>query len=144
MRDADYRTLAAFRTELRRFLAFSADAARAAGLTPQQHQLLLAVRGHPGPAPASVTDVADALFLKRHSATELVARAADAGLVERHHDPADARRTLVLLTPAGEEVLAALSRQHHRELTRLRTLVAGLAALDQDEPGPPSPERTAR
>lgn len=130
MRDADYRALAAFRTELRRFLAFSADAARAAGLTPQQHQLLLAVRGHPGPGPASVTDVAEALLLKRHSATELVARAADAGLVERRTDPTDARRTLVVLTPAGTDVLATLSEQHRRELTRLRTVVAGLATLD--------------
>ncbi len=131
--DDEYRALAAFRTELRRFLAFSADAAGEAGLTPQQHQLLLAVRGHPGPGPASVSDVADALLLKRHSATELVGRAADAGLVVRTEDPDDARRTLVVLTDAGEQVLAALSDLHARELPRLRQVVAGLDALDQPE-----------
>lgn len=136
MKDDDYRALAAFRTELRRFLAFSADAAKGAGLTPQQHQLLLAVRGHPGPGATSVSDVAEALLLKRHSATELVARAADAGLVERTTDPADARRTLVELTPTGEDVLARLSEQHRDELPRLRAVVASLATLD----GAPPPE----
>jgi DNA-binding MarR family transcriptional regulator len=128
--DEEYRSLAAFRTELRRFLAFSERAARAAGLTPQQHQVLLAVRGHAGPEPASVSDVAEALLVKRHSATELVGRAAEAGLVVRTEDPDDARRTLVVLTPAGEEVLAALSDLHRRELGRLRAVVAGLDALD--------------
>ena len=131
MRDEDYRALAAFRTELRRFLAFSERAARDAGLTPQQHQMLLAVRGHPGPGPASVSDVADALLLKRHSATELVNRAADAGLVTRTEDPDDARRTLVVLTDQGEEVLAALSDLHTRELPRLREVVRRLEAVDQ-------------
>lgn len=127
--DDDYRALAAFRTELRRFLAFSEGAAKDAGLTPQQHQLLLAVRGHAGPGPASVTDVADALLLKRHSATELVNRAAEAGLVVRTADADDARRTLVVLTPAGERILAGLSALHRAELARLRTV---LAALDAD------------
>lgn len=130
MRDADYRALAAFRTELRRFLAFSEEAARDAGLTPQQHQMLLVVRGHPGPGPASVSDVADALLLKRHSATELVVRAAEAGLVERQADPDDGRRTLVVLTAAGAAVLERLSERHAAELPRLRAIVAGLAALD--------------
>ena len=128
--DDEYRALAAFRTELRRFLAFSETAARDAGLTPQQHQMLLAVRGHPGPGPASVSDVAEALLLKRHSATELVNRAAEAGLVVRTEDPDDARRTLVVLTDGGEEVLAALTDLHARELPRLRAVVAGLDGLD--------------
>ncbi len=130
--DEEYRALASFRTELRRFLAFSEQAARDAGLTPQQHQMLLAVRGHPGPGPASISDVAEALLLKRHSATELVSRAAEAGLVERTADADDARRALVVLTPAGEEILAALSDLHRRELPRLRAVVAELDDLDQD------------
>ncbi|HEU5151346.1 MAG TPA: MarR family winged helix-turn-helix transcriptional regulator [Iamia sp.] len=129
--DEEYRALATFRTELRRFLAFSERVARDAGLTPQQHQMLLAVRGHPGPGPASVSDVAAALLLRRHSATELVNRAAEAGLVVRTEDADDARRTLVVLTPAGEEVLDALSDLHRAELPRLRAVVAGLDALDQ-------------
>lgn len=133
VRDTDYRALASFRTELRRFLAFSEGAARAAGLTPQQHQMLLVVRGHGGPGPASVSDVADALLVKRHSATELVARAAEAGLVERTTDPDDGRRTLVVLTADGEEVLSGLSALHAAELRRLRRLVGELDALDGDE-----------
>lgn len=141
--DDEYRALASFRTELRRFLAFSEGAARDAGLTPQQHQMLLVVRGHPGPGPASVSDVADALLLRRHSATELVRRAADAGLVVRTADADDARRTLVVLTEAGEEVLAGLSDLHRRELQRLRTLLAGLDPLDpRDQPD--GPDRSAR
>lgn len=131
--DGEYRALAAFRTELRRFLAFSERAARDAGLTPQQHQLLLAVRGHPGPGSASVSDVADALLVRRHSATELVARAADAGLVVRTADADDARRTLVVLTAAGEDVLAGLSELHRQELARLRAVVAGLETLDRPD-----------
>jgi DNA-binding MarR family transcriptional regulator len=128
--DEEYRALASFRSELRRFLAFSERAARAAGLTPQQHQMLLAVRGHPGPGPASVSDVAEALLLRRHSATELISRAAEAGLVERTADAGDARRTLVVLTPAGQEVLAALSDLHRGELPRLRAVVARLDTLE--------------
>ncbi len=130
--DADYRALAAFRTELRRFLAFSEDAARAVGLPPQQHQALLAIRGHPGPGLASVTDVAEALLLRRHSATELLARVEDAGLIARTVDPDDRRRTLVALTPEGEAVLAGLSTQHSAELRALRAVVADLAVLDRD------------
>lgn len=128
--DDDYRALAAFRAELRRFLRFSEDAARAAGLTPQQHQALLAVRGHPGPGPASVSDVAAALALQLHSTTELLARAEAAGLLDRAPDPADRRRTVCTLTAAGDEVLAALSARHRVELRQLRAAVAGLTHLD--------------
>jgi DNA-binding MarR family transcriptional regulator len=131
--DADYRALAAFRTELRRFLAFSEAAARSAGLPAQQHQALLAIRGHPGPEPASVTDVAEALLLRRHSATELLARVEAAGLIARSTDPGDRRRTLVALTPEGEEVLAGLSTQHAVELRALRAVVADLSVLDRDD-----------
>lgn len=129
--DEDYRALAAFRTELRRFLSFSEGAARAAGLTPQQHQALLAVRGHPGPRPASVTDVAAALLLRTHSATELVARTEQAGLLTRGVDPDDRRRTTCTLTPRGHRVLERLTEEHRRELVRLRALIAALDRLDE-------------
>jgi DNA-binding MarR family transcriptional regulator len=133
--DDDYRALAAFRTELRRFLAFSEGAARAVGLPAQQHQALLAIRGHSGSGPASVTDVADALLLRRNSATELLARVEAAGLITRSPDPDDRRRTLVALTPEGDAVIAGLSVQHAAELRRLRAVVADLAILDRpDEP----------
>ena len=120
--DDEYRSLARFRHALREFLAFSEDAARAQGITPAQHQLLLMVRGAEasGDRP-SLTDVADNLHLRLHSAGELVGRAADHGLIERLVDPDDGRRTLVSTTPAGREQLEQLSVLHRRELRRFRT-----------------------
>src|SRR5689334_14915955 len=87
--DDQYRELLAFRTGLRRFLRWSEEQAAAAGLTPQQHQLLLAIRG--SATPPSVGDVADLLLLRHHSAVELVDRAEQAGLVIRGSDPVDRR-----------------------------------------------------
>lgn len=130
--DEDYQALLAFRTELRQFLRFSKEAARSAGLTPQQHQALLAVRGHPGPGPASVSSVAEALQLQLHSTTELLARTEAAGLLQRATDPDDRRRTLCTLTPAGETVLASLSHRHRQELRQLRAVVGNLSRLDPD------------
>lgn len=120
--DDEYRSLARFRHALREFLAFSEDAARAQGLTPAQHQLLLMVRGveAAGGRP-SLSDVAEHLHIRLHSAGELVGRAADQGLVERVPDPGDGRRTLVVTTPAGREQLEQLSVLHRRELRRFRT-----------------------
>jgi DNA-binding MarR family transcriptional regulator len=116
--DRDYQSLASFRRELRAFLAFSEQEAKAAGLTPAHHQLLLAIRGHPG-GPPSITDVADALQVKLHSATELVARAEAKGLLTRtHDDPDDARRAVLTLTDAGAAKLADLSAVHREEIRR--------------------------
>ncbi|WP_421118319.1 MarR family winged helix-turn-helix transcriptional regulator [Aquihabitans daechungensis] len=124
--DRDYRSLAAFRRQLREFLAFSEREARAAGLTPAHHQLLLAIRGHPGAAP-SITDVADSLQIKLHSATELVARAEAKGLLTRtHDDPEDARRAVLALTDAGAAKLADLSSIHRAEIRRFRRQVDDL------------------
>jgi len=120
--DDEYRSLAEFRSALRRFLAFSEEAARAQGITPAQHQLLLTVRGAEaaGGSP-SLTDVAEHLQVRLHSAGELVNRAADHGLVERLVDPDDARRALVATTADGRERLERLSKLHRRELRRFRT-----------------------
>ena len=120
--DREYQSLAQFRAELRRFLSFSEAAARAEGLTPAQHQLLLAVRGSDaeGLTP-SLIDIAEHLQLKLHSAGELVNRATEQGLVERRADPADARRVLVAATATGTELLERLSVLHRRELRRFRT-----------------------
>jgi DNA-binding MarR family transcriptional regulator len=122
----DYRTLARFRHALRVFLHFSEEAARAEGLTPSQHQLLLAVRGHPGDEPPSISAVADALLLRTHSVGGLVDRAADAGLVASHPDPADGRRRLVTVTPQGEAILERLSALHRHELRRFRDEMGAL------------------
>jgi|SRR6516165_2170199 DNA-binding MarR family transcriptional regulator len=118
--DADYRSLARFRHALRAFTRFSEEAARAAGLTPAQHQLLLAVRGHPDGMPAPLADVAEMLQLRVHSVGELVDRAVGNGLVSRLADPDDHRRALVVLTPHGEHVLDGLARLHRDELRRFR------------------------
>jgi DNA-binding MarR family transcriptional regulator len=133
--DRDYRALARFRRALRLFLRFSEEAAREAGVTPAQHQLLLAVRGHPGTVPPSTSELADALQLKVHSVVELVDRAQRAGLVARSQDPADARRQLVTVTPAGLDVLRGLAASHRDELRRFRReMVDVLRELDGDQP----------
>lgn len=120
--DGDYQSLARFRFALRQFLAFSEAAAWAQGITPAQHQLLLMVRAAEaaGDRP-SMTDVADHLHIRLHSAGELVGRAAEHSLVERLIDPDDRRRTLVATTPAGRAQLEQLSVLHRRELRRFRT-----------------------
>jgi DNA-binding MarR family transcriptional regulator len=119
--DADYRRLLIFRTELRRFFHWSEEQARAEGLTPAQHQLLLAVRGSTDPAGPTVGDVADALLLRHHSASELVDRAVAADLVRRDRDPDDHRVVRLRITRRGATKLGRLSRQHVEELRRLRT-----------------------
>lgn len=123
LRPRDYRSLAGFRRSLRQFLRFSEDAARAAGITPSHHQLLLAVKGHAGPGQPSVGEAAEALQLRHHSAVELVDRAEAAGLIVRRADPDDGRRHLLALTDEGEAKLAELSWLHRDELRRFRAEV---------------------
>lgn len=116
--DDDYARLLAFRDGLRRFLHWSEQQAKAAGLTGAQYQLLLAVRGHDGDP--SVGEVADHLMLKHHSAVELVDRAERAGLVRRVVDAADHRVVRLQVTDAGEARMGALAAAHLEELSRLR------------------------
>lgn len=113
---ADFQALARFRHALRAFLRFSEESARAAGLTPAQHQLLLAVKGYPGPEPPPLTEVAAMLELRLHSAGELVDRAEANGLLARRVDPHDRRRVLVQLTPKAERRLRKLTVRHRDEL----------------------------
>jgi DNA-binding MarR family transcriptional regulator len=120
LRDRDYRTLATFRHALRVFLRFSEDAARSEGLTPNQHQLLLAIRGFPEPDAPTITDAAELLQLQHHSVVELVDRAVDAGLVTRRVDPNDRRRQRLALTAKGSRKLARLTSAHREELRRFR------------------------
>jgi len=117
--DQQYRDLLAFRTGLRRFLAWSEAQAVAAGITGAQHQLLLVVRGHDGAHPPTVGEVAEHLLLKPHSAVELVDRAVAAGLVQREPDEDDSRLVRVQLTRSGAAHLRALSADHREELARL-------------------------
>lgn len=126
--NAEYQSLAAFRAELRRFLRFSEEAARAAGLSPQQHQLLLAIRGFPGDRPPTVGDLATALQVKPHSMVGLINRTEQAGYLRREPSPSDQRAVQIVLTASGEDVLCSLTAVHwneHRELERvLRQLLA--------------------
>ena len=113
---ADFRALAEFRYQLRRFTRFSEQAVRAVGLEPQQHQLLLAVKGLPEGMIATIGTLADRLQIEHHSAVELINRLADKGLVERQRDDTDMRRVLVRLTASGEALLHKLSVYHRAEL----------------------------
>src|SRR5687768_13350845 len=123
---ADYEALAAFRHALRRFLDFSGEAAKTAGLTPQQHQALLAIKGFPDRDRVTVGELAEQLVQRHHSTVGLVDRLEALGLVRREADPADRRRAMVALTDRAEEVLAGLSAIHRAELRRLRPSLAAL------------------
>jgi len=123
--EADFAALFGFRYALRRFLAFSAEAAGGAGLTPQQHQALLAIRAGEG-RELIVGALAERLLLRPHSATELVDRMEKLGLVTRTVGQADRRQVTVRLTRKGEQLLNELSEAHRAELRRLRPLLGEL------------------
>jgi DNA-binding MarR family transcriptional regulator len=126
LEDDDYRRLLHFRDGMRRFLHWSEEQARAAGLTPAQHQLLLAVRGHDGDP--TVGEVADHLLLRHHSAVELVDRAEAAGLVRRVRDADDHRIVRLVVTPDGARTLARLASATLEELRRLSPRIAPIWA----------------
>jgi DNA-binding MarR family transcriptional regulator len=131
--DADYARLLEFRDGLRRFLRWSEDRAREAGMTPAQHQLLLAVRGQGDPP--SLSEVAGHLLLRHHSAVELVDRAVQAGLVRREHGDGDQRVVRVRLTDEGERHLQALTEAHAEELSRIAPRLSALwSQLPQPAP----------
>lgn len=112
----DYQALAEFRHQLRNFLAFSEQAARAVGLEPQQHQLLLTLKGLAGQDRVTISDLAERLKIQHHSTVELVNRMVERDLVQRNRDEQDQRRVLVTLTTHGDEVLRRLSLLHRAEL----------------------------
>ena len=112
----EYRSLAEFRYQIRRFLGFSEDLARQAGMEPQQHQLLLAIKGLPEGAVATVGELASRLQLKHHSTVELVNRLEKLSYVARVESKEDRRAVIVHLTPTGAGILRRLSLAHHQEL----------------------------
>ena len=113
---SDYEALAELRHQLRLFLGFSEAAARAAGLEPRQHQLLLALKGLPHGKRPLIKELAERLQIQHHSAVELINRLAAGGYVKRHRGEHDRREVLLLLTPKGEQVLRKLSLHHQAEL----------------------------
>lgn len=124
---SDYTNLLAFRAALRRFDRWSEAQARQAGLTPAQHQLLLAVKGHADRRGPTIREAADYLGVQHHSAVGLADRAVEAGLVVRARDADDARLVRLVLTPLGEQRIGQLSELHVAELVRLAPLLEHLA-----------------
>lgn len=117
--EKEFASLLAFRTELRRFNHWSETQAKAVGLTHMQHQLLLSVRGHGDSRGPTITQLAEYLFLRHHSAVELVNRAEAGGWVTRNRDPDDARVVRLKLTQKGEHAIEQLTEMHLQELRRL-------------------------
>ena len=120
--DIDYAALAEFRFALRRFQMFSETKAGEAGLTPQQHQALLAIRAA-DPDAATVGYVAQRLIVKPHTASELIDRLEAIDLVRREPAPSDRRRALLRLTSQATGILSALSSAHREEIRRLQPLL---------------------
>lgn len=138
--ELDYRALAELRHQIRRFLTFSENEARAAGLEPQQHQLLLAVKGLPVGSRPTIGVLAERLLLKHHTVVGLVDRLVAADLAERCPSDVDRREILVRVTTRGERILRKLSLTHQAELRTAATLlVRSLEAIV----AAPAPRRAA-
>jgi DNA-binding MarR family transcriptional regulator len=128
--DAEYEALADLRYRLRQFVAFSEEQARAVGLEPRQHQLLLAVRGLPPALRPTIGTLAERLVVKHHTAVEHVDRLEAIGLVQRQRDPDDGRGVLVVITTRGRAMLERLTSSHRTELAKLGpSLVAALQTI---------------
>jgi DNA-binding MarR family transcriptional regulator len=128
---ADYEALAQFRYELRRFLSFSEKAAVDAGVTPRQHQALLAIKGFPGRDEITIGELAEQLTIAHHTAVELADRLVAQDLVARSPGSEDRRTVLLRVTRKGEKLLTKLSLAHWAEIQKmgphLRQLLDGLA-----------------
>ena len=132
--DDDYQRLLELRTGLRRFLRWSEEQARASGITPAHHQLMLAIRGHDDERGPTVTELAAYLLLRHHSAVGLIDRAEAAGLVVRRPDPDNPSAVRLNLTEKGSDQLAALSELHLDELEHLAPTMAALWEALEDHP----------
>ncbi len=128
LRKSHYESLAAIRHALRLFLHFSEEAARGAGLTVQRHQALLVLKGFPGRHPAFITELADRLQIRHHSAVGLVDRLVRRRLLRRTLSATDRRRVELHLTHHGEEVIERLSAIHLQELRQLGPALRDLIA----------------
>jgi DNA-binding MarR family transcriptional regulator len=135
LRKSDFEALSEFRYQLRRFLRFSEQAAQSEGITPQQYQLLLHIKGFPQRDQASIGELAERLQVQQHGVVALVTRCETAGLVRRCAGTQDRRQVLVGLTPAGEGCLRRLARLHRNELDSLSKVfaVARISAFNDRE-----------
>jgi DNA-binding MarR family transcriptional regulator len=116
---SEYETLAEFRYALRRYLQFSKNAVATAGITLQQHQALLAIIGFPGREKITISELAERLQIRHHSAVGLVNRLVEQGLVERTSYEDDKRQVIISLTKRGSQVLESLASMHREELHHL-------------------------
>jgi DNA-binding MarR family transcriptional regulator len=126
--DADYQRLLAFRTQLRRFDQWSARRARDSGLTHAQHQLLLAIRGHPDGRGPTIGEVAEYLLVRHHTAVELANRTQELGDISRSRDGDDRRVVRLRLTAKGKRRIQSLSAAHLEELRQLAPILNALVA----------------
>lgn len=130
MTELEYRAFAEFRYVLRRFLNFSETAARSASIEPQQHQLLLALKGLPTELRPTIRTLAERLQLRHNSTVELAQRSIESGLVQRHPSPLDGREVLLGITARGERLLRSLSIAHRAEMrSAAPALIQSLEAL---------------
>lgn len=120
-----YEALAHFRYTLRRFLSFSETAAGVVGLTPQQYQALLAIKGASGEGPVTINDLAQQLMIKHNSAVGLVDRLEDEGLIVRRIARQDRRKVNLILTPKGTRMFEKLATAHRAELQRIGPELSG-------------------
>jgi DNA-binding MarR family transcriptional regulator len=112
----EYRDLAEFRRQIRRFLHFSETVAKQHDIEPQQHQLLLAVHGLPDGVKPTIREIASRLFIQHHSAVELVNRLESTGAIKRQAGTDDKREVWIRLTPAGRTLLRKLALAHRDEM----------------------------
>ena len=132
---SEYRKLSEFRFQIRRFLRFSEEAARARGLEPQQHQTLLSVKGAPAGEEPTIAFLAHRMQLAHHTMVELVDRVVEKGLAVRKPSTSDRRSTLVELTPQGAKVLGELSVLTYAEIqTKFVELMDALQRVIDDRP----------
>jgi DNA-binding MarR family transcriptional regulator len=124
--DDDYQAQANFRYAMRRFFRHSEEQARMCKITPQQHMLLLIVRGHPKYPGVSITEIAEHLQIRHHSASLLVERGVRRGLLIRQQDQNDRRRALVSLSPEGTHVLEQITLSNRSELKALENALKPL------------------
>ena len=139
----NYKLIAEFRYQIRRFLRFSEDTARAGGLEPQQYQLMLALKGMPADMRPRIGEVAQRLQIQHHSTVELVDRLARRGLIKRRRSDSDRREVMLELTPRGDKVVQEMALRHwaeYREMAphqvvSLKKLIRETQANNGSRPG---------
>jgi DNA-binding MarR family transcriptional regulator len=139
----NYSLMAEFRHQIRRFLRFSEDTARAGGLEPQQYQLMLALKGMPAEVRPRIGEVAQRLQIQHHSTVELVDRLARRGLIKRRRSESDRREVLLELSPRGDKLLQEMALRHwaqYREVAphlvaALKRVIGDTRATNGSPPG---------